>query len=830
MNIKKVPALCLAALLAFSVAGCNKGTDGEENNGRDVTAEDAAVWCVDGSEQVLQGETYDVYDGEKGSSIALSAVRNEYETANIIVSAEKDLAFTVSVSDLTLSGDSSKKIASSNVAVYTQKYMAVNKTWHGGGASVGSYPDALIPQANAVAYKQNYVDAGNNGAAFLEFYIPETATAGTYTGTATVDLGLETVSVPISLTVYDYTLSSETHSKSLFTIGESNVILNERDNSDEILLKYADFLADYRLSTTTLPHDEESATAAEEFADLAYKYVAEKGMSTIGLPSAEGRNYNSYATIDIDYTAKYVVALAEKSLETGTDLISRCAFFNFWIDEPFYVSYPADAVNNAASVYDDMLELSVSEFTASDAYKSATGDKAEFAKQLADAIYKIPDIITDYYDDDHNYVTSGAATETDYDELNVSVAPKPDGYESAEYRAQYNTKFDDGTAREKWIYTCNTPSYPYVSYHLDDTLVSPTALGWMMGQYGITGNIYWSCVYWYDADTGAFLEDPYSSADHGSGALGDGSILYPGKIYGVDGPIGSTRLQAIRDGQEDYELIYALREMYEAKGKNADDAIDFAAKMITENGELTGGTSNYAAARKLLIELVLAADSNAQLMVDDISVVEENAEGMTEYTFTVSAADGATVSEGGETLTASGGVYTVAKTLAEDANYVELSASLGGETAAVTFYLGGRQSVYLAKDFAAGDIAADTALSSAYDSASGEWLLTYAAASAEGQLNSFTLKHSSLADIGANLSSYRLFVNAYETAGSYNVFAKYTGSGSYYSVASGTLAVGANEIVMTTFSTSYGSVEELVFEFDGAIVKLGIEKIVVYGG
>lgn len=110
MNIKKVPALCLAALLAFSVAGCNKGTDGEENNGRDVTAEDAAVWCVDGSEQVLQGETYDVYDGEKGSSIALSAVRNEYETANIIVSAEKDLAFTVSVSDLTLSGDSSKKL------------------------------------------------------------------------------------------------------------------------------------------------------------------------------------------------------------------------------------------------------------------------------------------------------------------------------------------------------------------------------------------------------------------------------------------------------------------------------------------------------------------------------------------------------------------------------------------------------------------------------------------------------------------------------------------------------------------------------------------------
>ena len=67
-------------------------------------------------------------------------------------------------------------------------------------------------------------------------------------------------------------------------------------------------------------------------------------------------------------------------------------------------------------------------------------------------------------------------------------------------------------------------------------------------------------------------------------------------------------------------------------------------------------------------------------------------------------------------------------------------------------------------------------------------------------------------------------------SGSYNVFAKYAGSDSYYSVASGTLVAGVNEIVMTTFSTSYGSVEELVFEFDGSVVRLGIEKIVVYGG
>ncbi len=825
MNKKVIPAICLVAALALGTTACGGGGDAQDDP-RKVGANDALIWCVDGSEQVLQNTAYEDFAREKSNAVALSAVRNEYETANIIVSAKKDLAFEVSVSDLVLEGDALKKIGKENVTVYTQKYMAVGKTWHGGAAVSGGYPDALVPQENAIKYQVNYVDEGKNGAAFLAFYIPKDAAAGSYTGTATVNLGKESVSVPVSLTVYDYTLSDETHSKTIFTVNQPNVFINERDNRMSIIDKYSEFMLDYRIAPN-IGFVENSDTAVEVFTEKAYQY-AMKGSSTIALPSM-GVDRGGYNVIDADYSAEFVVALAEKSVETGINLIDRCSFFNFWIDEPFCSNYPDTAVDASISAFNGMLDLSVLNFRNTAAYKEATGEKRELADEIVESIGKISNVITDYYDDDHNLVHTGAAVNTDYDGKNVTVCPKPDGYENADYRALYNTSFDDGTPREKWIYGCNTPGYPYVSYHLDDTLVSPTAFGWMMAQYNVTGNLYWSCVYWYNGETGEYLEDPYSSSDHGAGALGDGVLLYPGKPYGVDGPIGCTRLQAIRDGQEDYELFYALRQAYEKEGKNADEVIDFVAKNVTENGALVGDCSDYASARKMLIDLVLAADSKASLKVDDVSI-EENADGMKEYTFTVSVAEGATVKENGTTLTAENGIYIVKKQLTETKNYVRLEAMKDGETVSVEFYLGGKQEMFGADGFGSSDINANGALTSAYDAASGEWQITYSQPEREGVLHSFDWLHKTVAQIDANTAGYHIFLHNYGNAGKYNVYAQYENSATFFTVDTGTLESGVNEIVLTAFASNRGKVKQLIFEFDGEIVKVGIVRVVVYGG
>ena len=36
---------------------------------------------------------------------------------------------------------------------------------------------------------------------------------------------------------------------------------------------------------------------------------------------------------------------------------------------------------------------------------------------------------------------------------------------------------------------------------------------------------------------------------------GDGSLFYPGKKVGVDGPVSSQRLEMIRDGLEDFDYL-----------------------------------------------------------------------------------------------------------------------------------------------------------------------------------------------------------------------------------------------------------------------------------
>lgn len=41
---------------------------------------------------------------------------------------------------------------------------------------------------------------------------------------------------------------------------------------------------------------------------------------------------------------------------------------------------------------------------------------------------------------------------------------------------------------------------------------------------------------------------------------GDGILIYPGDIFGVQGPVASARLERWRDGAEEMELLYLLEQ------------------------------------------------------------------------------------------------------------------------------------------------------------------------------------------------------------------------------------------------------------------------------
>ncbi len=127
-----------------------------------------------------------------------------------------------------------------------------------------------------------------------------------------------------------------------------------------------------------------------------------------------------------------------------------------------------------------------------------------------------------------------------------------------------------GAGKQVWIYTHAT-YYQAVtpSYLIDQPLTSTRAQGWFVYDSGATGLLYFNINAWRPQVGSASFRDPYVdplSYRTGSGstqlyANGDGSLVYQGYypalgLY-VEGspPVGSLRMEGIRDGLEDYEYI-----------------------------------------------------------------------------------------------------------------------------------------------------------------------------------------------------------------------------------------------------------------------------------
>jgi len=116
-----------------------------------------------------------------------------------------------------------------------------------------------------------------------------------------------------------------------------------------------------------------------------------------------------------------------------------------------------------------------------------------------------------------------------------------------------------------WWYVCCVPRRPRANLMVDWPGAAHRALFWQQKQRGIDGFLYWSATHWdpqYTADpwtdigTYAFKGDCY----------GDGSLVYPGKRVGVDGPVSSVRLELLCDGMDDFEYLTLFEK---ASGREA---------------------------------------------------------------------------------------------------------------------------------------------------------------------------------------------------------------------------------------------------------------------
>jgi hypothetical protein len=210
----------------------------------------------------------------------------------------------------------------------------------------------------------------------------------------------------------------------------------------------------------------------------------------------------------------------------------------------------------------------------------------------------------------------------------------------------------------------------------------------MQADYDVVGNLYWSCDYYANSyEDNMILEDQYEGAAlRCTEAWGEGLLFYPGAKYGIDGPLPSMRIEAIRDGLEEYEMIYRLKEIYSAKGYDEDKIMRSLYDSMYGSAQLHSwiDTSVFESARNKLVSLLELAESDANLIFTNVL----DARGKTVYEFFVKDGYEPEFSDSFESksqIVDGGKIYSVECGSEEDA--FELTVEVDGNTLGISFDL-----------------------------------------------------------------------------------------------------------------------------------------------
>lgn len=628
----RIMAAALTSVMIVSLMACGESKD------KEVVAEAkyGQVWSAPSTVKIELNEKDYANKGE--AVLSYEAVKNEYESCQLILSAEKAVErFELKTSDLK---NGSSVLDAKNIEVYVQKY--ITYTYQ---STSGNMPDALLPMSVADEYGENKIAAGDNGALWVTVYIPKETEAGLYKGTFELIMegknGKERMDIPVSVNVYDYTLTDALNARSIFSWRYDQTAAGELDGSIDMMTYYYDFYQDYRISMQSLPLE---TLSGQEFVDAVVKYYDQ--LSSYCLLSNIG-NITGNLLYEEEAVEEQILAVAAVSTADRNYFEKAMIYFQ---DEPDF--------NNAgvrANVVKNIHTLNRILQEAVDAIKADTSDTYANFKQIEnweDSILGIPSIIPEYTEE---WIFENENTPEGQEFLNAVSCLCPQFAKTTDETVAKLKALCDKYDIELWWYGCDSPEAPYPTYHIGDkNLLSARTVTWVQSKHEIEGNLYWDTAGYTDASTNTFIdvyEWPYRSEIHDWEA-GDGNLSYPGAAYGVYGPLPSIRLMSIRDGMEEYELLEDVKAELRSKNNvfgteitNEEimnlfyDAVYEDIYHMYADGE---DKFNFTELRKELLELTVGVKAGLGFVMTDVKVLGETG------TFSYYIQEGATVSINGQ--------------------------------------------------------------------------------------------------------------------------------------------------------------------------------------
>lgn len=496
----------------------------------------------------------------EASPVRISAARNEHEAFQIILTALDGVKGRVMVQAEDLKGKAGR-IPASCLTINAVGYVRIFP----GGPGERLLPDPLligdIPPPKA----------GENQPVWVSLHVPLETAEGVYKGKISVvaDRGGE-VAIPLEVTVRSFEIPKKISLRSSFWLFRDQ--LNRFYHKDEIALddylKWVDFALEHRLCPVDVYEGQ-----CEQLLDIVTEDAS--GQLTLPNPHPDWSKWDRYMQHMVDGGAS--------TAHLGTSH-HQGAFF---ADK----ENPVSSAGQVARVIQSLktMERHYREKGWFDLHYVQLRDETSAPDSLN--VYKavhaeMPELKL--------LLTAPSGDARPYLRIPCPLTPSFD----ASWRDEAHSKRD-----EYWWYVCLVPKDPHANFFIFQTIPQHRALFWQTWKYGVDGLLYWGLNFWsgYGHRWPENAKGPTArvpgAADPNFCPIpadpGDGFSMYPGPKAGE--PMSSLRLEAMRDGEEDYEYLVLLDRLIREASRRSPEppALKEAQSAREEAAGLTRSLTDY---------------------------------------------------------------------------------------------------------------------------------------------------------------------------------------------------------------------------------------------
>ncbi len=472
--------------------------------------------------------------------VELSAARNEYEPFQLVLRPTAQLT-NVKVTPHTLTGPGGAKIEAWNISTRNVEYLQVTKPTSEGIAP-GMYPDPLPEHQPFTAPTQV------NSPVWVTVYVPTKAAPGEYKGTVDISAdGMGKVAVPLKLRVWNFALPTVSNLRTAY-------------GSD--------------LERASAFH---GASTLEQKRKLTELYNLEFWRHRVA-------PYSPYTFYDI----KAELAGGTVKLDFTDFDIAVSKFFPLF--NSFNLPYFGAKDNAGLDMGSEYPRLKVDYMRAVTEHLAAKGQISKAYNNILNESYVFIEPEPENYDTVKEAAKLCAMADSRIKVL-LTEQVEPDLIDSVDIWVPLISNYNETAAKQRqakgeevWWHVGSGPHSPYPNNFIDYPAIDHRVLHWITWRYGLNGILYWQTMYWRDnpwETVMSYTPDGEQELGNGTGTLLYPPVRKPSEVFAAKGPVPSMRWELIREGVEDYDYFYMLKQKIEAARKaGRNDAADKAAKAL----------------------------------------------------------------------------------------------------------------------------------------------------------------------------------------------------------------------------------------------------------